>query len=138
MKSALVIALVIAISGQVLYHVAQKSVAGDAHPVISLLAFYSVAALLTLPLLFWYPVTERLTTEVAKLNWAVFAVAFSIVLIEIGFLLAYRAGGSLSGTFILTAAVVTTCTLLVGLLFFRESVSLTKFAGVSSAWAESP
>jgi drug/metabolite transporter (DMT)-like permease len=131
MKTELLIALAIAVSGQVLYHVAQKSVPADANPVVSLLAFYAVAALLTLPLLYFYPTNKSVSMELSSLNWAVIAVAGSIVLIEIGFLLAYRAGGSLSGTFILTAAIVTICTLLMGLLFFKESVSLSKVAGVA-------
>jgi drug/metabolite transporter (DMT)-like permease len=131
LKGSLLIALIIAVTGQVLYHVAQKSVASDANPVISLLVFYGAAAVLTLPLLFFFPTTRSLSDEFSSLNWAVIAVAASIVLIEIGFLLAYRAGGSLSGTFILTAAIVTMCTLFIGVLFFKESISIGKVIGVA-------
>lgn len=95
------------------------------------MAFYGVAALASLPLFLLFPVTGSLTEELGKLNWAVYAVGASIVLIEIGFLLVYRAGAELSGAFVLTSAAVTICTLLVGLLFFREAVSLTKLAGIA-------
>ncbi len=130
MRNALIIALIIAITGQVLYHVSQKSVASGVNPVISLLVFYLVAALLTLPLLLIYPLTDPINVELSKLNWAVFAVAGSIVLIEIGFLLAYRAGGDLSSTFVLTAAIVTTCTMLIGVAFLNEVINATKLIGV--------
>ena len=130
MKTGIFMALAIAILGQVLYHVTQKSVASNAHPVVSLLAFYLVAAVLTLPLLLMFPLERSLVEEAGKLNWAVYGVAASIVLIEIGFLLAYRAGAELSSAFVITSAVVTVSTLVIGLLFFRESISMTKIAGI--------
>ncbi len=130
MKVGLLLALVIAVTGQALYHVTQKSVAAGAHPIISLMVFYLVAALATLPLFWLFPVAGTLTEEWAKLNWAVVGVAISIVLIEIGFLLAYRAGGELSTAFVMTAAVVAISMLLVGALFFGETFSVSKVGGV--------
>ncbi|MEP7156851.1 MAG: hypothetical protein ABI905_13820 [Betaproteobacteria bacterium] len=130
MKTPILVALAIAILGQVLYHVTQKSVAANAHPVVSLLAFYLVAAVLTLPLLLLFPLQASLVEEAAKLNWAVYGVAASIVLIEIGFLLAYREGAELSSAFVLTSAVVTVSTLLIGLAFFNEAIAMTKIAGI--------
>ena len=130
MKVGLLLALVIAVTGQVLYHVTQKSVAVNAHPIVSLVAFYLVAAIATLPLFWLFPVAGTFADEIGKLNWAVVGVAISIVLIEIGFLLAYRAGGELSTAFVTTAAVVAISTLLIGALFFGESFSMTKVGGV--------
>ncbi len=120
----------IAIAGQVFYHVTQKSISAGAHPVISLLTFYLVAAVLTLPLLWLFPVTASVIEEIQKLNWAVYGVAASIVMIEIGFLLAYRAGAELSSAAVLTASVVAVSTLIIGALFFRESLSVMKVAGI--------
>jgi drug/metabolite transporter (DMT)-like permease len=130
MKVGLAIAFVIAIAGQVAYHVTQKSVAPGTHPVVSLLAFYAVAAAFTLPLFWWFPLTTPIATEVGKLNWAVYGVAASIVLIEIGFLLVYRAGAELSSAFTFTSATVAVATLLVGVAFFREPLSVTKMLGI--------
>jgi drug/metabolite transporter (DMT)-like permease len=131
MKTGLLVAFLIAIAGQVLYHVTQKSISAGAHPVISLLTFYLVAAVLTLPLLLFFPVSGSLGEEIQKLNWAVYGVAASIVMIEIGFLLAYRAGAELSSAAVLTASVVAVSTLVIGALFFRESLSVVKVAGIA-------
>ncbi len=130
MKTGLLVALMIAIAGQVFYHVTQKSISAGAHPVISLLTFYLVAAVLTLPLLWLFPVTASVIEEIQKLNWAVYGVAASIVMIEIGFLLAYRAGAELSSAAVLTASVVAVSTLIIGALLFRESLSVMKVAGI--------
>jgi drug/metabolite transporter (DMT)-like permease len=129
METPFLIAIAIAITGQVLYHFAQKSVPVNAHPVLSLLVFYGVAAVLTLPLLLWFPVTQPLSTELGNINWAVMLVAASIVLIEIGFLLAYRAGGSLSSSFVLTSAVVTVSLAAIGFLLFKEAFTWQKIVG---------
>jgi drug/metabolite transporter (DMT)-like permease len=129
--SPFALALMIAVTGQVLYHFAQKSVAANAHPVVSLLIFYCGAGVLTLPLLFWFPLTQPLAKEIGHINWAVLLVAASIVLIELGFLLAYRAGGSLSNSFVLTAAVVTVSLAVIGVLFFKEALSVQKLIGAA-------
>ena len=131
MKVGLVLALAIAVTGQVLYHVTQKSVAPGAHPIVSLVVFYLVAAMATLPLFGLFPMADSLAAEMGKLNWAVVGVAISIVLIEVGFLLAYRAGGELSTAFVTTAAVVAISMLAIGALFFGETSSVTKVGGVA-------
>jgi drug/metabolite transporter (DMT)-like permease len=95
------------------------------------MVFYLVAALASLPLFWLFPMAESPTVEIGKLNWAVAGVAVSIVLIEIGFLLAYRAGGELSTAFVTTAAVVAISTLAIGSLFFGETFSATKIGGVA-------
>ena len=130
MKVGFALALCIAVTGQVLYHITQKSVSPAAHPVASLVLFYVVAAVLSLPLFWFFPLTTSVGEELGKMNWAVWGVAASIVLIEIGFLLAYRAGGNLSSAFVLTAAVVTASLFLVGIFAFKEAVSITKIAGI--------
>ena len=130
MKISLALALVIAITGQVLYHATQKSVSAGAHPVVSLVAFYLVAALLSLPLLWLFPLSAPLGTELGRLNWAVAGVGVSIVLIEVGFLLAYRAGGNLSSSFVLTAAAVTAALFVLGLVAHGERTSATQLAGI--------
>ena len=131
MKTGLLIAFLLAIAGQVLYHVTQKSISPGTHPVISLLMFYLLAAVLTLPLFLLFPLNDSLLDEIKKLNWAVYGVAASIVLIEIGFLLAYRAGAELSSAAVLTAAIVAVSTLLIGAIFFRESLSIAKLSGIA-------
>jgi len=130
MKLSLLIALAIAVSGQVLYHVSQKSIPAGANPVVSLLVFYLLAALLTLPLLFFYPLESGISTELSKMNFSVAAVALSIVLIEIGFLLAYRTGGELSNTFVMTGGIVAASMLFIGAIAFNEAVTVRKIAGI--------
>ena len=131
MKTGFALAMAIAITGQVLYHFMQKQVAPGAHPVLALIAFYLGAAVLSLPLFLLFPLTAPLAQATGELGGAVWGVAVAIVLIELGFLLAYRAGGSLSSAFVLSASVVTGALLVIGLAVFKEAVSLKQIAGLA-------
>ena len=131
MKVGLPVALCIAISGQMLYFVTQKSVAVSANPVVSLIAFYGLAEALSLRLFWLFPLSDTVASELGQLNWAVLGVAASIVLAELGFLLAYRAGGSLSSSFVVTAAVVAASLAVIGYFAFKEQLSLEKLAGIA-------
>jgi drug/metabolite transporter (DMT)-like permease len=130
MKLGFALAMAIAITGQVLYHFMQKQIAPGAHPVLALIAFYLGAAALSLPLFLLFPLNTPLAQATSELGGAVWGVAVAIVLIELGFLLAYRAGGSLSSAFVLSASVVTGALLLIGLVVFKEAVSLKQVAGL--------
>jgi drug/metabolite transporter (DMT)-like permease len=131
MKSGFVLALGIAIAGQVIYQLMQKGVSHSAHPVLSLLAFYLLAAVMSLPLFWLYPMQGSLSLELKELNLAVVGVAVSIVLIELGFLLAYRAGGTLQASYVTSAAFTTCALVLIGALAYAERFTLPKAAGLA-------
>ena len=135
MRPSFAIALGIAIAGQVLYQLMQKGVSHGAHPVLSLLAFYLLAALLSLPLLLLFPLSGTLTEGLRGLNGPVLGVAASIVLIELGFLLAYRAGGSLQSSYVTSAAFTTGLLVLIGWAAYAEQLSVSKVAGLGMALA---
>jgi multidrug transporter EmrE-like cation transporter len=130
MKFGLAAALAIAVAGQVLYQQMQKMVSHAAHPVLSLLAFYGLAAVMSLPLFWLYPLQGGLTQELRQLNSDTAGVAGSIVLIELGFLLAYRAGGSLQASYVTSAAFTTSFLVLIGTVAYAERLSASKVAGL--------
>jgi len=124
------LSFVLIVASNVLYHASQKSIAPGANPVLSLLVTYAVAMAGTLLLVPVFPVRVPLTEAVRQINWASAAVGVAIIGVELGFLLAYRAGWRISvGSAAANAAVVV---LLVptGLLFFGEKLSVTNIAGL--------
>ncbi len=135
MNAKLGAALAIALVGQVLYHVCQKAVAPGVNPIVALVAFYLVAGLASLPLLIAFPIEGGLSKQLSQMNWAIVGVGVAIVLIEIGFLLAYRVGGQLSSVFVLTSASVACALLVIGLVVYRESMSASKVIGIALALA---
>jgi multidrug transporter EmrE-like cation transporter len=106
-----------------LYHFAQKSIPAAAPPVASLAVSYAVALLGTFALLPLLPLRAPLAKSLRELNWASAAVGVCIVGIELGFLLAYRAGWRISTGAAVTNAATAALLVPVGLALFHERLS---------------
>jgi uncharacterized membrane protein len=114
-----------------LYHVFQKLTPTNVNPMLALAVTYTTAAVVCLLLLPFYPTTTGLVDSLRQLNWASFALAFAIIGLELGFLLAYRAGWNISLGAIVSNAAVTLVLVPVGLLFFKERLSLLNLIGIA-------
>ena len=113
-----------------LYHVVQKLTPGNVNPLLSLAVTYAAATLICLLLLPVFPLGTSLLDSLRELNWASLALAFTVVGIELGFILAYRAGWNISLGAIVSNSGAALLLIPIGLLFFRESVSVVNVAGV--------
>ena len=114
----------------VLYHVAQKSIPATAPPVASLAVSYGVALIGTLALLPFFPFRMPLARGFRELNWASAAIGITIVGVELGFLLAYRAGWRVSVGAAVANAAVAALLVPVGLLVFHEKLSSLNALGL--------
>ena len=132
MASSRVLALSIALTvgSNVLYHVAQKSIPRGVHPLLSVAVTYAAALLLTLLLWPIAPGGSPRLADLARLNWATIGVAVAIVGVEVGFLLAYRAGWDVSVGSLAVSAAVALLLVPVGLVMFHERLSTANAAGI--------
>lgn len=124
------VAITITIISNVFYHVIQKVTPQDANPVLSLAVSYIVAAVICLLLLPLIPLKEGLREGLQKLNWTAVALALTLVGLEVGFLLAYRAGWIVSMAGLVSNATVSILLLPVGILLFSDKLSTTNMVGV--------
>ena len=94
------------IIGPVIYHLTQKVTPANVNPLVSIMISYISALILTLIGLLVHPPAEGMRTSLRALNWTSVVLGATLVMTEIGFMLAYRSGGSLSSfNMIRTAAV---------------------------------
>lgn len=114
----------------VIYHLAQKSTPATAHPIFALAVTYAMATLTCLMLLIVSPLRKGWIDSFRELNWATFALALAVVGIEIGYLLAYRAGWAISLADIASNSAVGLLLLPIGLFLFKERVSNVNLTGV--------
>ncbi|MDZ4864219.1 MAG: hypothetical protein SGJ01_12500 [Gemmatimonadota bacterium] len=124
------LSIALVVLGNVVYHLGQRAIPRDANPVVATLAAYLVAIVATLATI---PLLARgtpLTTAWRTLNWSTMLVGIGIVAVEIGFLLAYRSGWTLGNASLVANATVAVVLLGLGVLVFREPVSLTRLSGV--------
>src|ERR1700690_1961247 len=84
--------ITLAIASSALYHFSQKATPADVNPAVAIMVTYIVAFCLTLVLFFFLPSKTGLLAEVRQLNWSSYLLAFSIVGLEVRFLLVDRSG----------------------------------------------
>ncbi len=113
----------------VLYNLFQKLTPPDANPALALSITYGISLAATLALFGFYP-TTNLGAALHKLNWASFALGLAIFGVEIGTLLAYRAGWQVSLLAITVNVAASVALVLIGSLFFKEKLSLVNLLGI--------
>lgn len=114
----------------VLYHVVLKVTPSNVNPLLSLTVTYAAATVICLLLLPVFPLGASLLTSLRELNWTSLALGVTVVGIELGFILAYRAGWDISLAAIVANSGVALLLIPIGLLFFREHISAINLVGV--------
>ena len=124
------ISILITIASSALYHFSQKSTPGNANPAVALLATYVVAIALTCGLMLFVPPQGGLMIELRRLNWASYALALSIVGLEVGFLLVYRSGWNIGLAAVLVNVVASLVLVPVALLYFKDRLGWINLLGI--------
>lgn len=114
-----------------LYHLAQKATPAQINPLVSLAVTYAVALAGTLALYPFYPHQDTLAANIRQLNWASVLLGLSIIGLELGFLLAYRAGWNISLAGLVSNVTIALLLLPIGLLLYRETLSTAQAAGIA-------
>lgn len=122
--------VLLVIAANTVYHICSKSTPSNVTPLVSLLVTYLTAAAGSLILFFVMGENKNLLQELHKVNWSGFVLGLAIVALELGYIYTYRAGWKVSmGS--LVANVGLACVLLVvGVMFYKESVTLRQLAGM--------
>lgn len=125
-----VLSAALVIASNLLYHVSQKSIPSGVHPLLSVAVTYAAALLFTLLLWPLSPGGAPRLSDIGRLNWATLGVALSAVGIEIGFLIAYRAGWNINVGSLIVSVAVALLLIPIGALLFREHLSAANVAGI--------
>ena len=130
-NKSLLLCLLIAAIGNVIYHLGQKSIHAEANPMSLLMMVYALAFVMAAVCLPFFKSANSAPWAAQLFTWPMLALALGVLLIEIGFLLAYRAGGSVqwSGAAVNGAAAL--ILLPIAMLAFGERFSLHKLGGVA-------
>ena len=123
--------LALIVGSVVLYQVSTKLLPKGLNHWHALMLFYALALMLTVVMTLFDRPTRSLLEDMRKLNWAVPLVALSVVGIELGWILVFRAGAGLSLTGLIVNVAVAVIVIPIGLLFFSEKISLVNVAGMA-------
>lgn len=124
-------AMGLTIVASLFYHLFQKAIPAQVHPLLGMAVTYAIACALCLVLLPFFPLGTSLRAALGQINWAIVALALAIVGIELGFLLAYRAGWGISVAALVTNVTVTILLVPFGLALFAETLAWTQVVGIA-------
>jgi uncharacterized membrane protein len=120
----------VAVGGSLLYHLSQRSIPKGINPFLATIAAYMIGIVLCAACFLIYPSGKSLKDSVGEVNWAVFGVGVAVVLIELGFLLAYRAGWRVSVAAVTVNVAVTLILIPVGVTVFKDQLSPRNVIGL--------
>jgi drug/metabolite transporter (DMT)-like permease len=125
------LAPMLVVLGMVVYQVSQKTTDQDANPFVVIIMAYSIGIAACVGGYFFLPRQDAaLVPMMRTVVWPAIGIGLGAAAIEIGFMLAYRAGWNLSLLPISATVCGTAVLMLIGLIAFRESLSIEKIVGV--------
>lgn len=126
-----ILPIAVAVMGGVLYHVSQKSVPRTVSPFSAIIIAYAIGIGICAIGLAVDPAESSFLDSIKHSNWSVIGLGVGAAVIEIGFLLAYRAGWNISQASVVMSISVALILIPVGLIAFKEHLSLRSVAGVA-------
>jgi drug/metabolite transporter (DMT)-like permease len=124
------LSIALAVLANVFYHIIQKKTPLGANPALTLSMTYLAAAVICFVAFLVLPGREGLAVEFKRLNWTAAALGIAIIGLELGFLLAYRAGWNVSTAAMVANVAVAVLLVPVGLLLFKEELKPVNWIGV--------
>ena len=122
--------LVLAVGGMLFYHLAQKSIPKGINPFYAVTIAYVVGIIVLVVCALMLPGDKSFATSLKESNWAVFVVGAAAAAIEVGFLLAYRAGWRISVAAVATNVAVTLLLVPIGVAIFKDHLSVRNILGL--------
>jgi multidrug transporter EmrE-like cation transporter len=123
--------IALAVLANVVYHIAQKKTPLAANPALTLTVTYMTAAVVCFVAFLVLLGRDGLAVEFRRLNWTAAVLGIAIIGLEMGFLLAYRAGWNVSTAALVANATVAVILIPIGILLFKESIKPVNIAGIA-------
>jgi drug/metabolite transporter (DMT)-like permease len=124
------ISAVVAILGGLGYQIFVKRVPVTLNPLVNVIAVYLAVIVLCFALLPLFPLEGGLRKHLSQLSWLQLALAVSVTMIELGFLLMYRYGWNLSTGNLITSVFINVALVVIGIALLSEKLSALNLLGV--------
>jgi uncharacterized membrane protein len=126
-----VFSIILIVGSNVIYNISQKSTPENANPFSSLFITYLVGIIITVIAFPFYKSDKGFIDSFKDLNWTSVLLGFSIVGLELGYLMAYRAGWNISVGSLVANILLAIILIPIGIMFFKENFELSKVLGVA-------
>ena len=124
-----VFSIVLIVGSNILYNICQKATPDKANPFSALIITYLTSTVLTVIALLFYRTDKGFFKSFEDLNWTSIALGVSIIGLELGYLLAYRAGWKISLGSLVANISLAVLLIPIGILFYHEEFGINKVFG---------
>jgi drug/metabolite transporter (DMT)-like permease len=123
-----IVPLLMIVGGGVLYHISQKATPAAVDPFLALCISFGLASLTCLGL---FIARQGISpAQLHKVSWTSIALALSLVAIESGYLIGYRAGLKLNITSFVCNNLIALVLLGIGTILYREAFTFRTGSGM--------
>jgi len=130
MTTTTIAAVLLAVGGGVLYHISAKSVPKDLAPALVLVVAYATALCISAVAHVTLPPAAGVNASSRLVHPAVLGLGLGAAMIEIGYVLMYRAAWPVSVASQLVNGMVAAFLVVVGIVAFHEHLSFSRVAGI--------
>ena len=121
----------LAVFADIFYQICAKSTPETLNPFAGLTITYLVGAAVSLLVFFMTSGGQSLTSAWKEVNWTTFVLGLAIVGLEAGMIYIYKVGWSVSTGYMVKAILLAIALIFVGYLLYKESITMTKIAGIA-------
>lgn len=125
-----ILPIILIVLSNVIYNITQKSTPSAINPFVTLLVTYLIAAVISFIGMFFVKGEKGILASFGTINWTCIVLAFAVVGLEVGFLLAYRAGWNISTVTIIANILLAIILIPIGIFMFKEKFEPTKIIGI--------
>ncbi|KOF57446.1 membrane protein [Clostridium sp. DMHC 10] len=126
-----VFSIVLIVLSNVFYNICQKSTPEKANPFSALVVTYFTATVLSSMALLFTKHDKGIWGSFKQLNWTSIVLGFSIVGLEFGYLMAYRAGWNISVGSLVANIILAIVLIPIGIIFYKEGFEVNKIMGAA-------
>ncbi len=123
-------AILLAASGGVVYHLAARSIPKDLPPALVLAVAYGTALVISAMAYVALPPMAGAAASLRAVHPAVVGLGVGAAMIELGYVMAYRAAGPISATSVIVNGLVAVLLVPLGVALFQEHLTTARMAGL--------
>ncbi|MGI6049575.1 MAG: EamA family transporter [Acetivibrionales bacterium] len=122
--------IVLIVLSNIFYNICSKETPSSINPFAALTVTYTIGAVVSIVLYFALNKGGNLIQEYKNINWSSFVLGLAIVGLEAGSIYMYKAGWNIGSGQIVHSILLAICLVIIGVVFYRESITATKIAGI--------
>lgn len=125
-----VFSIILIVSANIFYNICQKTIPQKANPFIALFITYTIASIIAFILFHFSKTDKGFLQSIKDLNWTSIVLAFCIVGLEFGYIMAYRSGWNISICPLVANSILAVLLIPVGIFIFKENFETNKLFGI--------